>query len=62
MEPTKKITIHLYESELEALTRFAATQRRRPREQAAVIVYDFLVERGLLESGDKEPDGASAEV
>ncbi len=56
-----RLVINLRPEEREALVRWAARQRRDPREQAALVLRRELERRGLLQS-EHEGGRQSAEV
>jgi hypothetical protein len=43
----RRLTINVSESEGEALLRLAMTERRRPQDQAAVLIAEGLRQRGV---------------
>ncbi len=52
-----RVIVRLMSTEREALVLLAERERRNPREQAAVLIHEELVRRGLL-----EPDRPDARV
>ena len=51
-----RFTIRLDEDERAALVELARTERRDPRDQAALLVRDELTRRGILKFREGHPD------
>lgn len=54
----KQLKVPLTEDEIEALGKLARKERRRLEPQAAVIIRDDLIRRGLLQPDEEQAEKA----